>query len=164
MRDNQNRITGFSLPSASYTVNYGVNGHVTELQSSPPVSQAPALLTEANTSRAIALDSVTHRRDPFSVVTTYNFSMDQRTRIMLFATSVELAPGETASAITAQAEDSQQRIYPVAVEYVGKVPNFDWLTQVNVKLPGELINAGDIWVSIRVRGIPSKKALVTIKP
>lgn len=125
---------------------------------------APKLLTEENTERAIALESVTMLRDPFSLISTHNFSSDGRTRIMLFATDIELGQGEGVSTVTAQAEDSQQRTYPLTVEYVGKVPNLDWLTQVVVKLPDELESAGDIWVSINVRGVASNRALISIKP
>lgn len=124
----------------------------------------PALLTEEGTGRAIALDSVTFLRDPFPIFTTYNFSSDGRTRIMLFATSVEFAPGEQSSILTAQAEDSQHGIYPLAIEYVGEVPNFYWLTQVVVKLPDQLESAGDVSVSINLRGRMSNAAVVRIKP
>lgn len=122
----------------------------------------PILLIEENSSRAIALDSVTFWRDPFSLLTTHNFSADQRTRIVLFAANVDLIAGENISVLTAQAEDSQQRLLPLTVEYVGKVPNFNWLTQITVRLPDGL--AGDIRVSINLRGVVSNKALISIKP
>jgi uncharacterized protein (TIGR03790 family) len=130
----------------------------------PPPTLPPVLLTEENSNRAAALDSVSWMRDPFPALTPYNFSQDQQTRLMLFATNLELLPGETSSAVTAQAEDDAHRIYPLAVEYVGKVPSLDWLTQVVVKLPGEIRNAGDVWVSINLRGAPSNKVMVRIKP
>jgi hypothetical protein len=125
---------------------------------------APILFTYENSERAIALDSVTMARDPFPITTTLNFSADQRTRLMLFAANAALLPGESASVITAQAEDAQHRIFPLPVEAVRQVPGFDWLTQINVKLPDELINAGDVQVSISVRGLVSNKAIVSIKP
>jgi hypothetical protein len=124
----------------------------------------PKLITEVNTTRAIALDSVTFARDPFPVVTRLNFSLDQRTRVMFFATQVELAPGESASVVTARAEDAQQRTYPLVVEYVGTVPTLYWMTQVIVKLPDELEGAGDVRVSLSLRGATSNKAVINIKP
>jgi len=81
----------------------------------------PLLLTEPNSNKAIALDSVTYMRDSFPVVTTKNFSGDQRTRIVLFARGVILAPDETASVLTARAEGGEHRIYPLPVEHVGNV-------------------------------------------
>ena len=125
---------------------------------------APRLLTEEGTQRAIALESPTWMRDSFPVTATPNFSSDRRTRVALFATDVELGQGDSISSITAQAEDSQHNVYPMTVEYVGRVPNFDWLIQVVVKMPGEIEGAGDIWVSINVRGVVSNKVLVSIKP
>ena len=128
--------------------------------STPP----PRLLTEEGTQRAISLESPTWMRDSFPVTATHNFSLDRRTRVTLFATDVELGQGDPISVITAQAEDSRHNTYPMAVEYVGRVPNFDWLTQVVVKMPGEIEGAGDIWVSISVRGVSSNKVLISIKP
>ncbi|HKU73552.1 MAG TPA: zinc-dependent metalloprotease family protein [Pyrinomonadaceae bacterium] len=124
----------------------------------------PILLTEENSNKAIAFDSVTWMRDPFSITTVNNFSLDGRTRIMLLAANAELLSGENSSVVTAQAEDSQQGVFPLTVEYVGKVPAFDWLTQINIKLPDTLINAGDVWLSISLRGQPSNKVLIRIGP
>ena len=73
----------------------------------------PLLVLEENTGRAVALDSVWSLRDPFSLGNPFNFSSDQRTRIMLFATGIELLPGESPSAVVVQLEDSQNHIYPL---------------------------------------------------
>jgi hypothetical protein len=128
-------------------------------------TSTPLMLTEINTNRAIALDSVTMSRAPFTIVTGRNFSGDQRVRIMLFATNVLLQPGENTSVITVQLEDSQHRVFPLTVEYVGMVPNFDWLTQINVRLPNELVNSNEnVWVTISLRGVPANRALVGITP
>lgn len=128
----------------------------------PPVNTAPPmLLTEENTNRAVALDSVTFMRDPFPLTTTNNFSADHRTRVTLFAVNLELLSGENISVVTAQAEDAAHKLYPLQVEYVGKVPAFDWLTQVVVKLPDA--GAGDFWVTISLRGAASNKALIGIR-
>ena len=129
----------------------------------PTPSFAPVLLTSDGTNAAIALDSVTLTRGPFAVRTRFNFSPDQRTRILLFASNLELLPGEDASKVTAQAENAQGKGFPLVVENVAKVPGFDWLTQVVVKLPDELDGAGDVQVSISLRGMVSNKALITIK-
>lgn len=125
---------------------------------------APALLTVEASQKTLALDSVTFVRDPFSVRTGHNFSQDQRRRVTLFAANVELLPGENVSALTVLAEDSQHRVFPLTVEYVGRVPGYDWLTQINVKLPDELENAGDVSLSIKLRGLSSNKAMLSISP
>ena len=133
-----------------------------EVRTTPP--SAPVLLTEEGVDRVATLNSVTLMRDPFPHVTTYNFSLDQRTRLMLFATNVELMPGENASIVTAQAKDSQNRIFPLTVEFVGKVPSFDWLTQINVRLPDGIENAGQVRVSISLRGVSSNEAIIRVRP
>jgi hypothetical protein len=125
----------------------------------------PILLTEENSQRAIALDSVTRVRDPLPVVAVNNFQQgrDPRTRVALFGINVDLLPGENASAVTAQATDSLSRNYSLRVEAVGKVPTLDWLTQVNVRLPDELANAGDVWISIKLHGQTSNDVLFGVK-
>jgi len=92
-----------------------------------------------------------------------NLSEDQHTRIMLFAMNVELLPDENLSVIKVQAETAQGGTLELPVEYVDKVSRFFWLTQLNVRLPEELENAGDVWVSIKLRGVPSNKALISIE-
>ena len=82
---------------------------------------------------------------------------------MLFAAGVELQPGETAAIVTAQAEDSQQRTFPLSVEYVGKLPEANWLTQLNLRVPDEVSNLDSIMVSIRLRGVTSNKVLINFK-
>jgi hypothetical protein len=128
------------------------------------ILQTPVLLTEENSLRALALESISLRRDPFPVLTLHNFSSDNRTRIVLFAVNAELKPAENISSITAQAEDSLHQPYNLPVESIGKVPGHDWLKQVVVRLPDGLGSAGDIWVSIRVHDVVSNKVLVKVMP
>lgn len=151
-----------ALAPGTYFITVKINGsEVKRQQFSIASTSAPKLLTEENSERAITLESVIQTRGPFAVIPTPNFSLDQRTRIMLFASNVVVGPAEV---VTAQAEDSQQRSYPLTVEHVGRVPNFDGLMQVVIKLPAELENAGDIWVRINVRGVASNRVLVGLKP
>ena len=125
----------------------------------------PTLLTEQNSQRAIALESVTRVRDPLPVVALHNFQQgrDPRTRVSLFGTNLDLLPGENASAVTAQARDSLSRNYSLKVELVGKVPTLDWLTQVIVRLPDELAQAGDVSISVTLRGQTSNEVLFGVK-
>ena len=124
----------------------------------------PLILTDENTSRAAALDSPLMLRDPFSLGNIHNFSSDQHTRIMLFAVGIELMAGEDPSALAIQLEDAQNRIYPLVVEDVRKVPNLDWLSQVVVRLPASIESPGDFRISISFRGATGNKALLNIVP
>jgi uncharacterized protein (TIGR03437 family) len=144
-----------------FNPNGGATSNVRTFSIGPP---APGLLTEDTSDRAIALDSVTMVRDPFELLTANNLSQDRHKRIMLFAVNLDLLPGESSSALTAQAEDSQHRIYSLPVEFVGKVSQYSWLTQIVVLLPDELANANDVWIRISVRGVVSNRARISIKP
>jgi len=128
------------------------------VQPSPPIIQI-----EENTDSAIAFDSVTMFRDPFPLTNLFNFSSDNRTRIVLFAANLDLLPSEDSSAVTARAEDAQLNVYPMTIEFVGKVPNFEWLTQVIVRLPDNLPTGQDVLVSITLHGQTSNKVRLRIK-
>jgi hypothetical protein len=126
-------------------------------------SPAPTLLTEQNADSAIAFDSVIMMRDPFGLRPAWDFSSDHRTRIMLFAIDADLLSGETSSALTAQAEDALHVVYPLTVEYVGKVSDFNWLTEVVVKLPDSFAVNGDVFISITLHGKTSNKVRLRIQ-
>ena len=128
--------------------------------SSPP----PVLLTDQNTGRAVAVDSVSLLKEPFSVTSEQNFlSLDRRTRLTLFGYNLEFKNGEDVSAITAQAEDSQHRIYALPVEAAVEIPRYTWIKGVTIKLPQELQGLGDVSVKIALRGVTSNSALISVK-
>jgi predicted secreted protein len=130
----------------------------------PPAGQTPILLTHENSQRAVALDSVTSASEPFPITNFNNFSLDQRTRVSLFAVNVDLAAGENASVIEVQAEDPVGAVIPLTVEYFSAVPNFAWLKQVVVKLPSELANSAEIRVTLKVRGTVGNTVVVKLRP
>lgn len=140
-----------------------------------PHPDAPVLIRALNSPRAIALDSVSMLRDPFPLESKHNLSTNtsrdartnNRTRLMLFASNIDLMGAEGTSVLTAEAEDSNGLVHPLTVEFVGRVSNVDGLTQINVKLGNSLQTGGiygitHIWVSIRLRGLESNKALVIL--
>jgi hypothetical protein len=127
----------------------------------PPV---PLLLTNSLTGRGAAFDSVALTAEPFVVNTPYerNLAADGMTRVTLLLVGVRLdAPGE-AGFVTARAVDAQQRAYELPVEAVGGAKNLSWLEQVTVRLPPELAGAGDVSVSVTVRGVESNKATLRV--
>ncbi|HEU4934272.1 MAG TPA: PQQ-dependent sugar dehydrogenase [Pyrinomonadaceae bacterium] len=119
----------------------------------------PLIVTEESTGRAVAFDSVTHLGEPFPLTTIHNFSADQRTRVVVFASGIDLMPNES---LNVQIEDFLNRTYPLVVEDVRKVPNFDWLTQIVVKLPDSIDIQGDYLISITFRGTTGNKASIRI--
>ena len=150
--------SGFESLTALYYQR--IDATLTPVSLPPP----PVLLTDQDTGRAAAVESVTLIREPFSVISSQNlFSADQRTRLTLFGYNLELKNGEGVSAITAQAEDSQHRLYALPVEATREVPDFSWITGVTIRLPDELQGIGDVSVRIAFRGVNSNQALVSIK-
>jgi hypothetical protein len=129
-----------------------------------PILQTPFLLTQENSLRALALDSVTWTAETFGVAGDHNFSTDHHTRVSLFAVNIELRQGEPLSAIEAQAEDAVGQIFPLTVEYYGAVPNFTWLKQVVVKLPDAIANGSEVRMSLKVHGAAGNKVIVKVKP
>ena len=121
----------------------------------------PLILAEELTFRAIALDSVTMVREPFSLSNIFNFSSDHRTRIMLFATGIDLLPGESPSSVQVQLEDSNHHLYPLVVESVLPVPNLPF-SQLVVKLPDSITVEGDHQLSLIFHGTTSNKPLIRI--
>jgi glucose/arabinose dehydrogenase len=120
-------------------------------------STDPLLITEANSDVAIAFNSPTMMRDPFSLTNPFSLSADQRTRLMFFATNFDLLPGENSSAVTVRAEDAGMNVFPLMVEFVGKVPGFDWLTQIVVKLPDKTPAAQTLFLSATLHGKTTNK-------
>jgi len=120
-------------------------------------------LTELNTDFAIALDSVTQTRDPFSLLNPNNLSTDTRRRISLFVWRLQLLPGDTTSDVIVTAEDDQGRTYDLTVEYLGSLPGVGDVTQVVVRLPDSVVGAPrNLWVKVTLRGAVSNKAIIKI--
>jgi|SRR6185369_7184748 hypothetical protein len=121
----------------------------------------PVLANEENSQRAIALDTVIFVRDPFVITNDQYFGVDKRTRVSLFATNIALTNGLV---ITAQGVDSQQVTHQLPVESVSGLPTFLGFTQIVVKLPDGIATAGDLRVTITVRGKTSNVVLIGVKP
>ena len=122
----------------------------------------PQLFTQPNSSLAIALNAETWVRDPFTRTTTSFLGENTPTRVALFAGFVDLAPGEDMTAVTAFGFDSGGVLHELPVEFVGKVPDFDDLTQINIRLPADT-PTGDIFVGIRLHGMGSNTARIRIQ-
>jgi hypothetical protein len=138
-------------------------GLLSRIQFTDPTPPAPVIATETNTDIAIALDSPTMVRDPFSLTSLWNLSSDGRTRVMFFVTNLDLAPNENSSAVAAQAQGGASNVFPLTVEFVGKVPGCDWLTQVVVRLPDNLPSGQVMFLSVTFHGQTSNKARIQMK-
>jgi glucose/arabinose dehydrogenase len=145
------------------SINQGINAFLSRVQFNGPTTPAPVIVTEPNSDSAVALESVWLMRDPFPLIMPFNLSVDGRTRLSLFVMNLDLLPGENASSVTARLEDASLKTYPLTVETVAKVPGFDWLTQVIVRLPNDTPTAQTLLVSVSLRGQTSNKARIRMQ-
>lgn len=157
--------SAFSIGNHTITADFaGTNGWLASSgQLVQEVQDAPVLLLEENSQRAIALDLVTQTRDPFSLTNPHNLSSDLRRRISLFVWRLGLAPGDTASDLTVVAEDDQGGSYTLVVEQVLTLSGVTDVTQVVVKLPDSVAGTPrDLQVKVKLRGLFSNKGLIRI--
>src|SRR4051812_27521685 len=132
-----------------------LSASVAHAQSAAP----PQLIAEeGSTDSAVAVEPVTRTRDPFPVTQSISFSADTRTRVALFAQNVTLLAGETASALTATAEDASHNLYTLTVERVDPVPGFEWMSSVVVRLSDRMDDStGEVLVGVTLRGMQSNR-------
>lgn len=123
---------------------------------------SPVLISHADSTRAIAFDSVTRRREPFATTAEIRFGSDSATRIMLFAMNLQLQPGDTATAVTADAEAADHTLYSLTVEHVDPVPNNPWASSVIIRVPENLPATGDVLVRIKYRDLASNRVRIGI--
>ena len=118
------------------------------------------LISQETSTRAIALDSVTQKREPFSTTSDVLWGNDNRTRIMLFA--MGLAPKTDPASVTAEAEDGNHTFRSLKVEYVGPVAEQDWMTAIVLRLDDQMSDVGDVLVGITCQGTKSNRVRVGI--
>ena len=129
----------------------------------PPPAVAPELVELDGSQRAVAVNSVTMLRDPFQLNTTHNLSADQRTRVLLYAKTIDWNALQNKSALTAQV-DFGATVLPAVVEYIGVVPGVDGYARLVLRLPNDLPTTGDIGVRISVNGAQSNRVLFAMRP
>lgn len=122
----------------------------------------PTILTDAASTRAIALEAVTFRREPFSLTMSVPFSADTRSRIVFFVMNLDLLAGEGANALTADAEDSTHHHYTFRVENVTPMPGYEWMSQVTVRLSDDIGDTGDVLFRLNLHGVSTNRVRVAI--
>lgn len=124
-----------------------------------PTPQAPTLLTEEGTNRAVALDSVTFVVGPFSKFGPHNFSFDQRTRVMLFTSNLGLGPSDNLSGVLSV----QIQGGSLLIERVGAVPGLTDTSYIIVRLDGASLGT-NLPLTVTLRGVTSNTATIDIGP
>ncbi len=136
---------------------------------------SPVLISTSGTTRALALESVSQRSEPFTLSSEGNFSPnDDRTRIEIFCTNLDMLAGEGANALTADAQDGAGNRYDLKVEFVGQVPqqfdvqgsptgDFRGIYMVVVRLNDLMpANLGDVLIRLNLHGMASNRVRVAI--
>ncbi|HEX5965660.1 MAG TPA: DUF1800 domain-containing protein [Pyrinomonadaceae bacterium] len=125
-------------------------------------NKKPILISQATSTRALALEAITLKAEPFSPTASWVYAPDNRTRIAIFAMDLELLPGEGANAFTSDVQDANGKIYPLRVEHVGQVPNFPGITMIVVRLADDLGDVGDVLLRLNLHGMASNRVRVAI--
>jgi len=113
--------------------------------------------------QATALDSILMVRDPFhlqSIADWPSMGADRRTRVIVFASSLELFQGQPPSIVVVSLVDSNNQTHEVPAEDVRVVPNFPF-TQVVFPLPATL-SPGVCNVTIKAHGQISNTGTIRI--
>jgi uncharacterized protein GlcG (DUF336 family) len=118
------------------------------------------LISDESSTRAVAVHAVTLQREPFKSTGEMSWGNDNRTRIMLFAMGLDrhAPPAE----VTAAAQDGANHAYNLSVEYLGPVPEQDWVTAIVVRLDAQMNDPGDVLVGISYHGVASNRVRVGI--
>lgn len=116
----------------------------------PPPPPPVILIEEGTANQAVALDSVTHVRGPFSIISPHNFSADQHTRVILFTSNLGLSQPDS-SILSVQANGIS-----LTVEGVGTLTGVTGLdaSYIIVRLPDGL-PAGNLPLAVTFHGVKS---------
>jgi uncharacterized protein (DUF1800 family) len=125
-------------------------------------ADSPVLISDATSTRAIALESATMKGEPFPLNASVPYSTDLRTRVELFVMNLNMLAGEGTNALSADAEDAAHNHYPLSVEYVGQVPSFEGIYMIVVRLNDNMGDVGDVLVRLNLHGVASNRVRVGI--
>jgi uncharacterized protein (TIGR03437 family) len=116
----------------------------------PPPATPPIILNEEGTTQAVALDSVTRVRGPFSIISAHNLSADHHTRVILFTSNLGLSQPDS-SILSVQANGIS-----LTIENVGLLTGVSGLdaSYIIVRLPDGL-PSGNLPLVVTLRGVKS---------
>ena len=119
------------------------------------------IYAEESTNNAGALDSVTNVRGPFRKLNPNNFSVDGRTRLILFTSGLGLTQSDLSQPGVLVVEASGINL---PVENVGPIGIPDTgSSYIVVRLPDNL-PTGALQLVVKLRGVASEAKTLTISP
>jgi len=125
-------------------------------------NKAPVLISDSTSTRAIALESITLKAEPFPLTSSVKFGNDTRTRICIFAQNLELFAGEGVNAFSADVQDAAGKVYGLRVEYEGPVSGFPGVSMLILRFADDLGDAGDVLLRINLHGVASNRVRVAV--
>jgi hypothetical protein len=154
-------------PDETFVVNISnpVNATVSDGQGVGTIvnDDAPVLLIDQTTGRALGLDSMIATRDPFSLLEPNYFGTDKHRRVTLYVWRLGLLQTDTAADITVTAHDGAGGTYNLTVEFVGPLSGVNGVNQVVVRLPDAVAGAPrDLFVKVQLHGPASNEAVIKI--
>src|SRR6185295_13214326 len=139
--------THLSLPILRALL-FGAIAFAASFQTASAQSAGPILISHEDSTRALAFESVTQQREPFSPIAPVRFGSDNQTRVMLFVMNLTLQSGDTVSSISVTAEDAAHQVYQLPVEFFGNVPEHPWATSLVVRLGADMNDLGDVLLRV----------------
>lgn len=124
-----------------------------------PNSPTPVLLSESDSTRALAVEKGSLRRGGLAKVESRAFSLDSK--IEIFVTNLDLMKGEGANAFRVYGETKDGRQYRFPVLEIKPVSGQEWIYSVVVYLKDEIgywmppAEDGDIYLRLTWRGLSS---------
>ena len=118
--------------------------------------------TDPVSNQVAALDSLLFTRDPFTVISVTELlasAPDRNTRLIVFVTGLQQAPGDLPSSVKVDLFDEHGGSYEVGAEAVTPLPNF---TQVTFRLPDNL-PAGVCTIKVKTHDQESNSGTIRIK-
>ena len=118
--------------------------------------------TDPVSNQVAALDSLLFTRDPFPVISLTELlasAPDRNTRLIVFVTNLQQAPGDLPSSVKVDLFDEHGGSYEVGAEAVRSVSNF---TQVTFRLPDNLA-AGVCTIKVKAHDQESNSGTIRIK-
>lgn len=125
-----------------------------------PESPEPILISASDSTRALAVYPATWRG---SLPRKNSEVFNPGERVVLFATNIDLMPGEGANAFRIFAEDARQKQFRFVVEDIQEVKKQNWIYAITVRLydeneyNGQPAADGDVLVRLSWRGNTSNR-------
>jgi hypothetical protein len=122
----------------------------------------PELLTIENSDVAMVFDSVSFVTQPVSIFSAMDLGEDGLARLMIFVKNIEYVYNTSQVLVTA--EDSEQKIHTLPVEFERNITLGVWLKQINFLLSPSLGHGKCVKLRVSVDGLQSNAGRVCFAP